>query len=213
MLWLYGEVNEIAESCRYIKRRVEICFHRLIKTMISGECICMIGYCRQQCNGWNGNTDKRRFTILCLNRGGDYAAERNAFRTWIVKIGCMWLLEMSISAGVLILLLALLRSERFWHLSRRTMMLLWMVALARLLPGSLPMRKGIADPVYLHGCGRGAGCIQARCVRQMEMRLDAWRQKRLLLARRGIRGFICRRWQGLSGWNDCLWHLFCLLLS
>ena len=61
----------------------------------------------------------------------------------------MGLLEMSISAGVLILLLTLLRRERFWYLSRRTMMLLWMVALARLLlPGSLPVRKGIAVPVF-----------------------------------------------------------------
>ena len=61
----------------------------------------------------------------------------------------MGLLEMSISAGVLILLLTLLRRERFWYLSRRTMMLLWMVALARLLlPDSLPVRKGIAVPVF-----------------------------------------------------------------
>lgn len=73
----------------------------------------------------------------------------------------MGLLEMSISAGVLILLLALLRRERLWHLSRRTMMLLWMVALARLLlPGSLPMRKGIAVPVFAwmrQVCGLHAG--------------------------------------------------------
>ena len=72
-------------------------------------------------------------------------------------------MEMSISAGVLILLLALLRSERFWHLSRRTMMLLWMVALARLLPGRLPMRKGIADPVFAwmrQVCGLHTGTVR-----------------------------------------------------
>lgn len=77
----------------------------------------------------------------------------------------MGLLEMSISAGVLILLLALLRRERFWHLSRRTMMLLWMVALARLLlPGSLPMRRGIAVPVFAwmrQVCGLHAEVYQA----------------------------------------------------
>ncbi len=61
------------------------------------------------------------------------------------------------------MLLALLRSERFWHLSRRTMMLLWMVALARLLPGRLPMRKGIADPVFAwmrQVCGLHTGTVR-----------------------------------------------------
>lgn len=62
----------------------------------------------------------------------------------------MRLLEMSISAGVLIVLLALLRRGRFWNLPKRMVYLLWMVVLARLLlPGSLPMRKGIAALVHV----------------------------------------------------------------
>lgn len=61
----------------------------------------------------------------------------------------MRLLEMSISAGVLILLLAVLRRGNFRNLTKRTVMMLWMVVLARLLlPGSLPIRKGIAAPVF-----------------------------------------------------------------
>lgn len=61
----------------------------------------------------------------------------------------MRLLEMSISAGVLILLVAFFSRGRFWKLSKRAVMLLWMVVLARLLlPGSLPMRKGIAAPAF-----------------------------------------------------------------
>jgi len=61
----------------------------------------------------------------------------------------MKLLEMSISAGVLILLLAVLRRGNFWNLTKRTVMMLWMVVLARLLlPGSLPIRGGIAAPVF-----------------------------------------------------------------
>lgn len=61
----------------------------------------------------------------------------------------MKLLEMSVSAGVLILLIACFCRNRFWKLSKRTVMLLWMVVLARLLlPGSLPMQKGIAAPVF-----------------------------------------------------------------
>lgn len=60
----------------------------------------------------------------------------------------MRVLEMSISAGVLILLLAVLRRCNFWNLTKRTVMLLWMVVLARLLlPGSLPIHNGIAAPV------------------------------------------------------------------
>lgn len=60
----------------------------------------------------------------------------------------MGLLEMSISAGVLILLLTLLRGGKFLSISKRTVMLLWLVVLARLLlPGSLPLRGGIAVPV------------------------------------------------------------------
>lgn len=62
----------------------------------------------------------------------------------------MRLVEMSISAGVLIVLLTLLRKGRFWNLPKRTVLLLWMVVLARLLlPGSLPMRRGIAAPVHV----------------------------------------------------------------
>ncbi len=61
----------------------------------------------------------------------------------------MRLLEMSFSAGVLILLVAFFGRSRFWKLSRRAVMLLWMVVLARLLlPGSLPIQRGIAVPVY-----------------------------------------------------------------
>ena len=61
----------------------------------------------------------------------------------------MRLLEMSMSAGVLILLLAVLRRGNFWNLSKRTVMMLWMVVMARLLlPGSLPIRRGIAAPVF-----------------------------------------------------------------
>lgn len=61
----------------------------------------------------------------------------------------MRLLEMSISAGVLILILAVLRRGNFWNLTKRTVMMLWMVVLARLLlPGSLPIRNGIAAPVF-----------------------------------------------------------------
>lgn len=61
----------------------------------------------------------------------------------------MRLLEMSISAGVLILLLAVLRRGNFWNLTKRTVMMLWTVVLARLLlPGSLPIRNGIAAPVF-----------------------------------------------------------------
>lgn len=60
----------------------------------------------------------------------------------------MGLLEMSISAGVLILLLTLIRGGKLLSISKRTIMLLWLVVLARLLlPGSLPMRRGIAVPV------------------------------------------------------------------
>lgn len=59
----------------------------------------------------------------------------------------MGLLEMSISAGVLILLLTLIRGGKLLSISKRTIMLLWLVVLARLLlPGSLPLRGGIAVP-------------------------------------------------------------------
>ena len=61
----------------------------------------------------------------------------------------MGLLEMSISAGVLILLVAVLRGGKLWLLTKRAVMLLWMVVLARLLlPGSLPIQNGIAAPVF-----------------------------------------------------------------
>ncbi len=57
----------------------------------------------------------------------------------------MRLLEMSISAGVLIVLLAFLRKAGGRRLSGRTFSILWIVVLARLLlPGSLPFRRGIA---------------------------------------------------------------------
>lgn len=60
----------------------------------------------------------------------------------------MRLLEMSVSAGVLILLIVFVCRSSLWKLSRRAVMLLWMVALARLLlPGSLPIQKGISVPV------------------------------------------------------------------
>ncbi|MDE7312092.1 MAG: M56 family metallopeptidase [Eubacterium sp.] len=61
----------------------------------------------------------------------------------------MGLLEMSISAGVLILFVAVLRGGTFGKLTRRTVMILWMVVLARLLlPGCLPIQNGIAAPVF-----------------------------------------------------------------
>lgn len=57
----------------------------------------------------------------------------------------MRLLEMSISAGVLIMLLAFLRKAGGRRLSGRMFSILWIVVLARLLlPGSLPFRRGIA---------------------------------------------------------------------
>ena len=60
----------------------------------------------------------------------------------------MKLVEMSISAGVLILFLVLLRTICFSKLPRRALVLLWIIALVRLLlPFSLPIKKGIATPV------------------------------------------------------------------
>lgn len=59
----------------------------------------------------------------------------------------MQLLEMSISAGVLIILLVLFRAWGLQKLPKRMFMLLWIVVLVRLmLPGSLPIRGGIATP-------------------------------------------------------------------
>lgn len=59
----------------------------------------------------------------------------------------MRLMEMSISAGVLILFVALLRERRLLRLPKRTVMMLWTVVLARLLlPFSLPAGNGIASP-------------------------------------------------------------------
>lgn len=61
----------------------------------------------------------------------------------------MGLLEMSISASVLILLVAVLRGGKWGKLSGRTVMALWLVVLARLLlPGCLPIQHGIAAPVF-----------------------------------------------------------------
>lgn len=61
----------------------------------------------------------------------------------------MGLLEMSISASVLILLVAVLRKGKWGKLSGRTVMALWLVVLARLLlPGCLPIQHGIAAPVF-----------------------------------------------------------------
>lgn len=61
----------------------------------------------------------------------------------------MELLEMSISAGVLILFIAVLRKGGLWRLAKRTVMMLWLVVLARLLlPCSLPVQNGIAAPVF-----------------------------------------------------------------
>ena len=60
----------------------------------------------------------------------------------------MKLLEMSISAGVLIILLTLIRMMGFSKLSKRMFVLLWIIVLIRLiLPISLPMKNGIATPV------------------------------------------------------------------
>lgn len=60
----------------------------------------------------------------------------------------MKLMEMSISAGVLILLIVLLRMIGFFRLSKRLFVVLWMITIARLLlPVSLPIKNGIATPV------------------------------------------------------------------
>ncbi len=60
----------------------------------------------------------------------------------------MRLLEMSISAGVLIILLALIRMMGFSRLPKRMFVLLWIIVLIRLiLPISLPLKNGIATPV------------------------------------------------------------------
>ena len=59
----------------------------------------------------------------------------------------MRLMEMSISAGVLILFVALLRERELLRLPKRTVMMLWTVVLARLLlPFSLPAGNVIASP-------------------------------------------------------------------
>lgn len=73
----------------------------------------------------------------------------------------MRLLEMSISAGALILILTILRRNAWWNLAKQTVMLLWLVVLSRLLlPGSLPIRKGIADPIFF--ILRRAGICQTK---------------------------------------------------
>ncbi len=62
----------------------------------------------------------------------------------------MGLLEMSISAGVLILLAAAVRAAGFLHLSKRTVRLLWLIVLARLLlPFSLPVPGWAAAPARI----------------------------------------------------------------
>lgn len=59
----------------------------------------------------------------------------------------MQLLEMSISAGVLIMLLVLFRAWGLQKMPKRMYVLLWIVVLFRLmLPGSLPIQGGIATP-------------------------------------------------------------------
>ena len=61
----------------------------------------------------------------------------------------MRLLEMSISAGALILIVMILRRNAWWNLAKQTVMMLWLVVLFRLLlPGSLPIRKGIVSPIF-----------------------------------------------------------------
>lgn len=61
----------------------------------------------------------------------------------------MRLLEMSISAGVLILFVTLVRRQGTLRLSKCTVRMLWIVVLARLLlPFSLPVRGGIVVPVH-----------------------------------------------------------------
>lgn len=70
----------------------------------------------------------------------------------------MRLLEMSLSAGVLILFVTLVRRGGMLRLAKRTVRMLWIVVLARLLlPFSLPVQGGIVVPVHsllqkvLHG--------------------------------------------------------------
>ncbi len=58
------------------------------------------------------------------------------------------LLKMSLSGGILILLIALVRMAALNKLPKRMFMLLWSVALLRLLvPAELPLAWGIALPV------------------------------------------------------------------